>query len=65
MEIAQAINSTGSIDANWVLVGITTVAGFLVWNQLKEIKDTLRDLRNLVQLHDKEIAILKEKQRDE
>lgn len=66
----EAINSVGGIDANWVLVGVTSLTAFLFWNQIKDMKEnmkenfkqlneTLMDLREIVQIHDKEIAIIK------
>lgn len=49
----------GNVDATWVLNGITGLAAFLFWNQLKDIKESIKALTDLIQSHDKEIALLK------
>lgn len=63
--IITQIDAVGGISANWVLVLITTVAGTLAWTQLREIKQTLREVSKLVQLHDKQIAVLESKHKQE
>lgn len=64
MILAQ-IDAMGGISANWVLVIITGVAGTLAYQQLREIKQTLKNVSDLVHLHDKEIAVLKAKQHED
>lgn len=75
--LAQALDVTGQINPSmalaeldkWVLSGIsgiTGVVGFLIWNQIKDIKgslkemaDSIKDISDLVHLHDKDIAVMK------
>ena len=57
MEYAQIVG--GNIDATWVLNGITGIACFLFWNQLKEIKEMLKEVTKQVQMHETEIKLLK------
>lgn len=57
----------------WVLAGVTAITGltwFLFWNFIMDLKTSIKDLVNsmkglsdLVQLHDKEIAVMKSKMR--
>lgn len=69
--LAQALDTTGQINPSWVLSGITGIAAFLIWNQIKEIKGSLKEmaksmmeLNDLVHLHDKDIAVMKSKLSD-
>jgi len=57
--LAQAIDATGGIDPSWVLSGITVMAAFLLWNQIKDIKTILKGVVDLLQLHDRDIAVMK------
>lgn len=59
--LAQSAATVWAIDPNWVLNGITAIAAFLFWSQMKDMKEILKDVNNLVMLHDKEIARLKDK----
>lgn len=34
----------GNIDASWFLTIITGIAGFLLWNQIKEIKHDIHEM---------------------
>ena len=67
-ELGEAINAGGNISPSWVLSGITVIAGFLIWNQIKDIKYSIRELseslkgvNSLLQLHDKQIAVMQAK----
>lgn len=46
----------------WLLTGITSVAGFLFWQQLKEIKTSLKDALTIQSKHGSDIEVLKTKQ---
>lgn len=63
--IYAQIDAAGGISASWVLVIITAALGTLAWQQLREIKQSIRDISKLVQLHDKQIAVLEAKQKEE
>ena len=45
----------------WLLTGITSVAGFLFWQQLKEIKLSLKEALDIQKKHGTEIEVLKTK----
>lgn len=68
LAILTQITSYGAIDPSWVLSGITVAAAYLLWNQVKDIKEalksiskSLKEISDLVNLHDKDIARLKDK----
>lgn len=70
--IGEAINAGGNISPSWVLSGITVIAGFLIWNQIKDIKYDIRDLaeslkgvNKLLMLHDKQIAVMQSKLKED
>lgn len=46
---------------NWLLTGITSVAGFLLWNQLKDIKTSLKEALEIQRKHGTDIEVLKTK----
>jgi len=56
--ILQILNDS-AISANWVLVGVTTIASMLLFAQLKEIKSTLKDLIEVTRVHAIDIAVIK------
>lgn len=67
-EILSQIDIAGNLDASWFLSIITVVAGFLLWNQVKEIKHdihemvtSMKDLVKVVNRNDKRISILEYK----
>lgn len=51
------INSSGSIDAAWVLVGMTGVAFFLFWRMLWKIEKTLEALVESVNEHNTKLKL--------
>lgn len=68
LTIIIQLTSYGNIDPSWVLNGITVAAAYLLWNQIKDIKEalvriskSLKEISDLANLHDKEIARLKDK----
>lgn len=61
----QAINSTGSIDANWVLVGVTLIAVFFIRHWAISIQASIKTLTEIVAKHDTEIEVLKIQRRQE
>jgi len=70
--IGEAINAGGNISPSWVLSGITVIAGFLIWNQIKDIKYDIRELaeslkgvNKLLMLHDKQIAVMQSKLKED
>ena len=65
VEIISQIDVSGNLNPSWVLSGITVVAGFLIWNQVRDIKEALKsmassikDINKLMQVHDKDIALI-------
>lgn len=52
MMLLQAINTTGGIDADWVLVGLAGVSAFLLWRILNRME-------RMLESHDKDITQLK------
>lgn len=67
-QVLGQIDIGGSLDASWFLSGITVVAGFLLWNQVKDIKhdihemvDSLKELIKVVNKNDKRISIIEYK----
>ena len=70
--IGEAINAGGNISPSWVLSGLTVIAGFLIWNQIKDIKYDIRELaeslkgvNKLLMLHDKQIAVMQSKLKED
>ena len=70
--IGEAINAGGNISPSWVLSGITVIAGFLIWNQIKDIKYDIRELaeslkgvNKLLMIHDKQIAVMQSKLKED
>ena len=70
--IGEAINAGGNISPSWVLSGITVIAGFLIWNQIKDIKydirelaESLKGINKLLMLHDKQIAVMQSKLKED
>ncbi|HNP06580.1 MAG TPA: hypothetical protein PKN99_03085 [Cyclobacteriaceae bacterium] len=64
-QVLAQIDLSGSLDASWVLNGITVLAGFLLWNQIKDIKHdihemtvSIKDLVKVVNSNEKRISIL-------
>lgn len=64
-QILAQIDLAGSLDASWVLNGITVLAGFLLWNQIKDIKHdihemtvSIKELVKVVNSNEKRISIL-------
>jgi len=43
MEAGEAITGAGSISANWVLVGVSTVLSILIYRLLNKIEKKLED----------------------
>lgn len=53
------------VDPSWVLNGITFVAGFMIWNQAKDIKaslqslsDSIKEMGKMINQHEKQIALI-------
>lgn len=64
-QILGQIDLAGGLDASWVLNGITVLAGFLLWNQIKDIKHdihemtvSIKELVKVVNSNEKRISIL-------
>jgi hypothetical protein len=57
--ISQIANSPEVLDPSWVLNLITVAAAFLLWSQIKDIKNILKGVNDLVQLHERDIAVMK------
>lgn len=60
--LGQAITDGGAISANWILVAVTSIAGFLFWTQLREIKVSLQKAIEKLGEHDTDIEVLKSQQ---
>lgn len=58
-EVLAQINEIGTIDPSWVLAMITVAAAYMLWSQIKEIKTILKGVGDLVQLHERDIAVMK------
>jgi hypothetical protein len=62
------------VVSTWVFGGLTAISGlawFLFWNQIVDMKSSVKELigalkgvSDLVQLHDKEIAVMKEQMKN-
>jgi hypothetical protein len=64
--LSQITEGHISLDPSWFFGGITIIAVFLFWNQVKDIKgslksmsESMKDISALVHLHDKDIAVIK------
>ncbi len=61
MTLILQLSQPVSIDANWFVAGITSIASFLFWSQLSDIKKDLKQVVALAILHDKQIAVINTK----
>lgn len=52
-----AITSGGGISAEWVMVGITTVAVFLFWRILWKIENNLEKVIGTVAIHETKLQL--------
>jgi len=55
--LIQAINQQGSIDANWVLGGITTLFLFLFWRMFNRLEKGQESLNAIVALHNTKLQL--------
>ena len=57
--LLSQLTTTGNIDANWVLAGITGIAGFFMYMQLRDIKEAIRSQRGEMDELKEEVSEIK------
>lgn len=62
LQAQEAITAGGALSANWWLIGITGVAGVFFAVIFIDIRQSLKSVVSLAQLHDKEISTIKNEQ---
>lgn len=60
MEISQ-ITDAGAISADYYLEIVTTIVGVLILLLFNDLRGSVKKLTDMVNLHDKDIAVLKSK----